>query len=159
MPAVTSNAEARVMAREILVEMGFKKQHGYIGLARAILKATGRAGTSVRDKKHARDIVRRFVEGRAADRAIKLFDARKAHGRCFEQSNAFLRSREWRALRYQILQRDGQRCSCCGATASEGARLHVDHIKPRSKYPELALDASNLQVLCADCNIGKSNFS
>lgn len=33
--------------------------------------------------------------------------------------------------------------------------MHVDHIKPRSKYPALELVLSNLQVLCEDCNLGK----
>ncbi len=28
-------------------------------------------------------------------------------------------------------------------------------MKPRSKYPELALDPENLQVLCRACNMGK----
>jgi 5-methylcytosine-specific restriction endonuclease McrA len=35
--------------------------------------------------------------------------------------------------------------------------MHVDHIKPRSKYPALELAEDNLQVLCELCNIGKSN--
>jgi 5-methylcytosine-specific restriction endonuclease McrA len=33
----------------------------------------------------------------------------------------------------------------------------VDHIKPRSTHPKLALAFDNLQLLCEDCNIGKSN--
>jgi 5-methylcytosine-specific restriction endonuclease McrA len=41
----------------------------------------------------------------------------------------------------------------CGATE----RIVVDHIKPRRKFPELELDLDNLQVLCNDCNMGKSN--
>ncbi len=36
-----------------------------------------------------------------------------------------------------------------------GIPLHVDHIKPRSKYPDLALDINNLQILCESCNLGK----
>jgi len=36
-----------------------------------------------------------------------------------------------------------------------GTRYHVDHIKPKSKYPDLAYDKTNLQVLCEECNIGK----
>jgi 5-methylcytosine-specific restriction endonuclease McrA len=36
--------------------------------------------------------------------------------------------------------------------------MHVDHIKPRSKYPHLALRESNLQVLCEACNLGKGNW-
>ncbi len=33
--------------------------------------------------------------------------------------------------------------------------INVDHIKPRHTFPELELDPDNLQVLCADCNLGK----
>jgi len=36
--------------------------------------------------------------------------------------------------------------------------MHIDHIKPRSKYPELTFVFENLQVLCEDCNVGKSNL-
>ena len=36
--------------------------------------------------------------------------------------------------------------------------MNVDHIKPRRLYPGLALEKSNLQVLCADCNHGKGNW-
>lgn len=73
------------------------------------------------------------------------------------KSADFLRTRAWRQLRYKVLRKFGARCQCCGLTAAQGAEIHVDHIRPRSKYPELALTADNLQVLCADCNIGKSN--
>jgi hypothetical protein len=69
----------------------------------------------------------------------------------------FHSSREWRAIRYRVLKIHGGRCQCCGASAADGVQIHVDHIKPRSKYPGLALELSNLQVLCVDCNLGKSN--
>ena len=71
--------------------------------------------------------------------------------------SSFYLSREWRALRYRVLRKFGARCQCCGKTAADGVRIHVDHIKPRSKYPDLSLAFENLQVLCDDCNIGKSN--
>ena len=58
----------------------------------------------------------------------------------------------WRTLRYQILKKHGYRCMACGV--SKGT-MHVDHIKPRSKFPELSLEESNLQVLCEPCNMGK----
>lgn len=45
----------------------------------------------------------------------------------------------------------------CGVPGSQ-SRIHVDHIKPKSKYPQLALEEYNLQVLCEDCNLGKVNF-
>ncbi|EIW6162743.1 HNH endonuclease [Salmonella enterica subsp. enterica serovar Saintpaul] len=69
----------------------------------------------------------------------------------------FYRSPEWRALRYQALVKYGAVCACCGRSAKHGLVMHVDHIKPRSKFPELALDINNLQILCEDCNIAKSN--
>lgn len=61
----------------------------------------------------------------------------------------------WRAARYEALKVHGGACQCCGARPSPGHPLHVDHIKPRSRFPELALVAANLQVLCEDCNLGK----
>lgn len=69
----------------------------------------------------------------------------------------FYASRAWRELRYQALARWGAVCQACGVTRRAGVRIHVDHIKPRSIYPELALQLDNLQVLCEDCNLGKSN--
>jgi len=71
--------------------------------------------------------------------------------------NGFYNSREWRTLRYKALMLHGAQCQCCGATRVDGAVLHVDHIKPRSLYPELQLSLGNLQILCQDCNLGKSN--
>lgn len=63
---------------------------------------------------------------------------------------------EWRRVRYEALRIHGAKCQCCGVTRRAGAVIHVDHILPRSRHPELALDVSNLQVLCADCNLGKA---
>jgi 5-methylcytosine-specific restriction endonuclease McrA len=34
----------------------------------------------------------------------------------------------------------------------------MDHIKPRAKYPHLALDIRNLQPMCSDENTGKGNW-
>ena len=69
----------------------------------------------------------------------------------------FYRTKAWRELRLSILLASDCSCKICGNTSEKGAVLHVDHIKPRSLYPELALEESNLQVLCEDCNIAKSN--
>lgn len=69
----------------------------------------------------------------------------------------FYESEAWRDVRYRALKRCGRRCLVCGATPKDGAVLHVDHIEPRSLRPDLELDIDNLQVLCKDCNLGKSN--
>ena len=74
------------------------------------------------------------------------------------EAKKFYQSREWRELRYSVLRDSGFACKCCGRSPSKDRiTLHVDHIIPRSKSIELQLDSSNLQVLCEDCNIGKSN--
>ena len=69
----------------------------------------------------------------------------------------FYASDEWVRLRYKALKANDGRCELCGRSKHDNATLHVDHIKPRSKHPELELELSNLQVLCSTCNWGKSN--
>lgn len=66
-------------------------------------------------------------------------------------STIFLKTPEWKALRSLVLEFYGCVCMKCGATK----RIQVDHIKPKSRYPELALAFSNLQVLCWLCNKAK----
>lgn len=67
----------------------------------------------------------------------------------------FYKSRAWQNIRYEAFKRYGRRCSLCGRGPSDGVILHVDHIKPRSKFPDLSLEIDNLQILCEDCNLGK----
>lgn len=69
----------------------------------------------------------------------------------------FYESRAWLELRYRILQKQGGSCKLCGCRGSADNPIQVDHIKPRSTHPELELVESNLQVLCKNCNQGKSN--
>lgn len=57
------------------------------------------------------------------------------------------------SLRYDVLRRDGFRCQLCGATAKDGVKLHVDHIKPVSRGGKTEM--SNLRTLCERCNLGK----
>jgi hypothetical protein len=60
-------------------------------------------------------------------------------------------------LRWRVLQRD--RFTCCGCGASPaltpGVVLHVDHIIAWSNDGETVIE--NLQTLCSECNLGKSN--
>jgi len=72
--------------------------------------------------------------------------------------NEFLLTYDWRKLRMQALKLHGARCQCCGASAKDGVKINVDHIKPRKTHPELALVLDNLQVLCEVCNHGKGNW-
>lgn len=70
----------------------------------------------------------------------------------------FYHTPEWIHLRYATLLRGNGKCSCCGRSASDNLVIQVDHIKPKSDYPELALHPDNLQLLCEECNTGKSNW-
>ncbi|MCM1266209.1 MAG: HNH endonuclease [Candidatus Gastranaerophilales bacterium] len=58
-------------------------------------------------------------------------------------------------MRYNILKRDGFKCVICGRSKADGAKLHVDHIKPVSKGGKT--EESNLRTLCDMCNLGKSD--
>ena len=70
----------------------------------------------------------------------------------------FYYSDEWRILRVRVLEKYECKCMMCGRSPKDHKIIiHVDHIKPISKYPELCLEFNNLQLLCEDCNIGKSN--
>jgi 5-methylcytosine-specific restriction endonuclease McrA len=90
----------------------------------------------------------------------KVFNNVREHA-SRDKREAFYQSWEWRTLRVKVLKKYGRRCQCCGATPankdSSGipVRIVVDHIKPLSKYWQLRLIPSNLQVLCDECNQGK----
>lgn len=70
-----------------------------------------------------------------------------------EEAGDFYHSPEYLEKRYQAIKRSGGKCDACGSKEV----LNVDHIKPRSLYPKLELELSNLQVLCHKCNSGKGN--
>lgn len=70
---------------------------------------------------------------------------------------SFYKTREWRSLRYFTIKKRSNKCECCGIKGGKEAAIHVDHILPRSKFPEHALNPTNLQILCELCNVGKSN--
>lgn len=59
------------------------------------------------------------------------------------------RRRMTKALRKQILERDGHRCRLCDAESP----LHIDHVLPISRGGRSL--PSNLQVLCEHCNLTK----
>ena len=63
-------------------------------------------------------------------------------------------SRQWRALRKQILARDGYVCMYCGQDADT-----VDHVLPVNKHPELAMSPDNLRSACRKCNSMKGSRS
>ena len=83
--------------------------------------------------------------------------SRKAWGDDGMNHKRFYDREEWQRLRFKVLRAANFTCQACGATRATGAIIQGDHIKPISIYPELALVESNIQALCRDCNMGKSN--
>ena len=77
--------------------------------------------------------------------------------RAFCRSRKFYQSQYWKNLRLQALEKSNK-CQACGKSPEDGIVLHVDHILPRSIYPEYAMNLNNLQILCAECNMGKGNM-
>lgn len=51
----------------------------------------------------------------------------------------------------KLLERDGYKCVHCGE--SNRHVLQGCHLKPRAKFPELAIDLDNGVILCANCHI------
>ena len=62
-------------------------------------------------------------------------------------------------LRFRVLARDHFKCCCCGKSpaTNPSVELHVDHIFPWSKGGETVKE--NLQTLCSECNLGKSDLT
>lgn len=121
------------------------------------------AQKALRKEKKLRANDTRFAVRRsfAVQQAIEDIKSRVYFGKYsgeYLASREFLDSWDWKKLRVQAFSLYGNKCQCCGATPRDGAKLHVDHIKPRKFYPYLALSIDNLQILCSDCNLGKGNL-
>lgn len=58
---------------------------------------------------------------------------------------------EWAVAREAVFSRDGRICYMCQCEATQ-----VDHVLPKSKYPHLALDLTNLKPICWPCNRKKN---
>lgn len=85
----------------------------------------------------------------------RLEELARERQRKIDETKAFYASSEWRLVREQVIQEQGRVCQKCRHRIADDYDLTVDHIKPRSKFPQLALDKSNLQVLCRRCNSAK----
>jgi 5-methylcytosine-specific restriction endonuclease McrA len=59
-------------------------------------------------------------------------------------------SREDRAWRTQVFQRDNYTCQCCG---QRGKKLNAHHLFDYQNHRHLALDLDNGVTLCKDCHV------
>ena len=93
---------------------------------------------------------RLFLQNQIEEAFVKI-----EHQNTFQAQKQEERSKMSDSLRYDILKRDGFKCTICGASAQDGAKLHVDHILPVSKGGKTT--KNNLRTLCSNCNLGKSD--
>lgn len=106
-------------------------------LVRELLKVTKRVDSRLEQ-----------LQQRAAQVQTK-YEPRKE----FERWKQTLGGRKWKRQKHK--QQKGLCLECQQPVALKGA--HIDHIKPLSLYPSLAIVPDNLRILCADCNLRKSN--
>lgn len=69
-------------------------------------------------------------------------------------SKRVTKTKRWKALRLEVLRRDGWACVQCG----DRRRLEVDHILPVKTRPELSFELRNLQALCCRCHARKTRI-
>lgn len=79
---------------------------------------------------------------------------------CVQSENVRTTKREINLrLRFLVMKRDNFKCCMCGRSpaTTPGLELHIDHVIPWSKGGETTFE--NLQTLCVDCNLGKSDLT
>jgi 5-methylcytosine-specific restriction endonuclease McrA len=136
----------------------FKKPRKVHKLEREVMRLQERQGKNEVGLQEKIDSLKHYLAQQYAKFGVSAKDAAysgliKAQGSIED----FYSTRGWLALRYKALSKNDGRCELCGRSKHDGVILHVDHIKPRSKHPELAMRLSKLQILCNECNIGKGN--
>lgn len=102
-------------------------------------------------RKKLRDVI---TPSELSDFDKKKFYEEVTHDRMsdYKQDSFYMRE-DWKNLRKQARMSYPNACMRCGSVKD----LHVDHIKPRSKYPHLELEFKNLQILCESCNLKKGS--
>lgn len=99
----------------------------------------------------ARDVLARW----AAQEVAFGHSLKEEEARVGERAERVIRRRPLtRVMQNRVFRRDGFKCRNCG-TEPGVEQLHIDHILPVSAGG--SDDYANLQVLCAPCNLAKSN--
>lgn len=93
-------------------------------------------------------------EERIQQRVVELAQQRSQR---IQERETFYSSPEWKLLRDIVIFEEGKWCRHCNIMIGADADVTVDHIFPRSKYPERSLERDNLQVLCRSCNSAKGD--
>ena len=81
-------------------------------------------------------------------RGVKAMNSRRYK----TNNNAFYKSKEWRTLRLEALQRDSYLCQECKKRGIVTPADTVHHIKPLRVDDSRALQLSNLETVCGSCH-------
>ena len=93
-----------------------------------------------------RDFILREKEKERVARELPVIKPRKR-----KHKKVYYTKEEWEEAREAVFLRDGRICYRCQCEATQ-----VDHVLPKSKYPHLALDLTNLKPICWPCNRKKN---
>lgn len=95
-----------------------------------------------------------YVEDRSVEHAEKKIEKNEDQKPLIPQGSRHI---SWR-LRFLVMRRDNFKCQICGRSPAmtSGVVLHIDHIHPWIKDGPTRVE--NLQTLCEQCNIGKSDL-
>lgn len=63
---------------------------------------------------------------------------------------------EYREFRKRMFERDLWTCQWCGY---KGARIQLDHILPKSIFPDLVFKEYNVRTLCVDCHLKTDTYA
>lgn len=92
-----------------------------------------------------------------AQRGNKLPRCRDCYLKCVSRLNTG-RSSDWEALLQKFYEQH-QMCALTGEKLELGRNAHVDHILPKSRFPELADDVDNLQWVSDIANQAKRDLT
>jgi hypothetical protein len=88
---------------------------------------------------------------------LHLYELAKERAKAISDARSFYASAEWNIIRTLVLKETPHKCQDCGKMIRKKSDLTVDHVLPRNKYPNLALERSNMRVLCRTCNSKKGD--
>jgi uncharacterized protein (TIGR02646 family) len=63
-----------------------------------------------------------------------------------------------REIKEALRVETSSKCAYCEGLVDDVSYPHVEHIRPKSKFPELAHDWANLTTACERCNVAKGDY-
>ncbi|MGM0860681.1 MAG: HNH endonuclease [Bacillota bacterium] len=61
-------------------------------------------------------------------------------------------------IKAKLLEETRGKCAYCESKINHAAYLHIEHILPKTKFPELTYKWGNLTISCPKCNLNKGDY-